>query len=190
MNIKLFFVTLFFLLSKCSNGFCQTVYTLNAPPGWKTEEFSLPPVFAPGLPINGVEDIRFSPGWSKKKALDYWTYCFLWTLQSDTPLTQTDLETCLKYYYTGLVKVNLASAKVDTAIATPVTISLHSITNVSAGRKAFEGQLHMLDYMTQNPIVLNFKIHQRGNFIFFEASPLPYTNKLWATMDSALKAIK
>ncbi len=190
MRIKLFFLFLFFLLSKCNNGFCQVAYLLNAPPDWTIERFGLPPVFAPGLPIKGIEDIRFSPDWSKKKAEGYWTYCYLWTLQSGTPLTQTELETCLKFYYTGLVKNNLKEAKIDTAQNIPVTIKLHSIANVSAGRKAFAGELHMLDYMTQEPITLNLKIHQKGNFIFFEASPLPYTNKVWAVLDSALKEVK
>ena len=190
MRIKLFFMFLFFLLSKCNNGFCQMAYILNTPPDWTIERFDLPPVFAPGLPIKGIEDIRFSPDWSKKKTEGYWTYCYLWTLQSSTPLTQTDLETCLKFYYTGLIKSNLKDAKTDTANATPVTIKLHSIPNVAPGRKAFEGELHMPDYMSRQPITLNFKIHQKNNFIYFEASPLPYANKIWAVMDSALKEIK
>jgi hypothetical protein len=190
MRIKLFFLFLFFLLSKRNDGFCQVAYLLSAPSDWTIERFGLPPVFAPGLPIKGIEDIRFSPDWSKKKTEGYWTYCYLWTLQSGTPLAQTELETCLKFYYTGLVRSNLKDAKMDTVNTTPVTVKLHPIPNVATGRKAFAGELHMLDYMTQNPITLNFKIHQRGNFIFFEASPLPYTNKMWAIMDSALKEVK
>lgn len=190
MRIKLFFMFLFFLLSKCNDGFCQLAYLLNAPPDWTIERFGLPPVFAPGLPIKGNEDIRFSPNWNKKGTEGYWTYCYLWTLQSNAPLTQTDLETCLKFYYTGLVRSNLSDAKMDTANAIPVTIKLHPIPNVAAGRKAFEGELHMLDYMSQDPITLYFKIHQRDNFIFFEASPLPYSNRIWGIMDSALKGIK
>ena len=153
-------------------------------------KINLPPVFAPGLPINGIEDIRFSPEWAKNKTEGYWTYCFLWSLQGSTPLSKTELETCLKYYYTGLIKGNLKEAKIDTLNAIPVTIKLHPIPNVAAGRKAFEGELHMLNYMTREPITLNFKIHQKDNFIFFEASPLPYSNKMWGVMDAVLKEIK
>jgi hypothetical protein len=95
-----------------------------------------------------------------------------------------------KFYYTGLIKSNLKDVKTDTANATPLTIKLHSIANVSTGKKAFAGELHMLDYMTRQPVTLNLKIHQKNNFIYFEASPLPYTHKIWAVMDSALKEIK
>lgn len=186
MRIKLFFMFLFFLLSKCNNGFCQAAYLLNTPTNWTIERFDLPPVFAPGLPIKGTEDIRFSPGWSKRDNENYWSYCYLWTLQSGEPLTQADLETCLKFYYTGLVRSNLT----DTAHLIPVTIKLHRIPNVAPGRKAFKGEIHMLDYMSKQPIILNLKIHQKNNFIFFEVSPLPYANKIWVVMDSALKEIK
>jgi hypothetical protein len=165
--------------------------------GWKKEKFALPPQFAPAIPFKGSEDIRFSPEWAKKHTEGYWTYCFLWSISDAKTLSVTVFEKSLHDYYTGLIKTNLKEAKIDTTIATPVKVQLHKSTADKTDRLGFEGKVEMMDYMTQDPIVLNFRIHVKkeiywGNFsaIFFEASPQPYSHKVWVEMDEIGNGIK
>ncbi len=179
MKIKLFFTALFLLLSKC-NAYCQEVAGLNIPAGWTTEKFALPPAFASGIPVKGTEEIAFSPQWSKKKTEGYWTYCYLWTLDGFSNLNKTGLERALTTYYTRLVITNLTLANIDSAYAIPVKVHLHQLQD---NHNFYQGTIKMLDYMTQDPMVLNISIHIKGtNLVFFQLSPLPYANKFWATM--------
>lgn len=193
MNKKLLItvVQLWLLMDTC---FSQT---LPAPKGWQKEKFALPPAFAPTIPFKGSEDIRFSPEWAKKNTDGYWTYCFVWSIAELKPLSVTTLEKSLHDYYTGLIKTNLKEAKIDTTIATPVKVQLHKIAADKTDRLAFEGKVEMMDYMTQDPIVLNFRIHIKkeiywGNFsaIFLEASPQSYNHKVWVEMDEIGNGIK
>ena len=187
MHIKLIFasLTVLFLIDR---GFSQDLPT---PKGWQVEKFALPPQFANTIPVNGTEDIRFSPEWAKKHTDGYWTYCFLWTINSNQTFTTSDFEQYLHDYYTGLIRNNLIKAKIDTAIATPVKVKLHKIEVDKTDKQAFEGVVDMLDYITQDPIKLNFRIHikkqtpgNKGTTIFFEASPQPYNHKVWLEMNN------
>jgi len=193
MNKKLLITVALLWLSA---GVCFS-QTLPEPKGWEKEKFALPPVFALTIPFKGSEDIRFSPEWAKKHTEGYWTYCFVWSITDLKPLSVTTLEKSLHDYYTGLIKTNLKGAKIDTTIATPVKVQLHKIAADKTDKLTFEGKVEMMDYMTQDPIVLNFRIHVKketywGNFsaIFFEASPQPYSHKLWLEMDEIGNGIK
>ena len=180
MKIKLFFATLFLLLSKC-NAYSQPLPTLKTPTGWTSEKFTLPPAFAPGIAYKGVEEIAFSPFWNKKKVQGYWTYCYLWTLEGSPKFSKVAFENALRTYYTRLIATNLTLANIDTAYTTPVKVIINQLKTNS---KTYEGKITMLDYMTQNPIMLNIRIKiESPNKAFFELSPLPFTNKYWVMMD-------
>jgi len=60
----------------------EAPYSLELPKGWDIERFTIPIEFAPSIPYKGVEDIRFTPGWGKAETNDYWSYAFLWYLDS------------------------------------------------------------------------------------------------------------
>src|ERR1043165_6206745 len=65
----------------------EASYNLPTPEGWGVERFPIPINFAPEIPYQGIEDIRFTPGWAKVKSAEYWSYAFLWYLEGD-------IETC------------------------------------------------------------------------------------------------
>ncbi|MEN0055065.1 MAG: hypothetical protein AAGC65_15430 [Mucilaginibacter sp.] len=189
------------LLSFAVKGFSQETlnnnYELPTPENWRTETFDLPAPFAADIPFKGTEHIRFSPGWRQKQAEDYWTYCFLWAINSQVSFTKTNLEQYLNNYYTGLVKANLAQAKIDTTIAIPVKVKLNSSRKSKTDIQAFNGQVEMLDYMTQDPIKLNLLIHIKkpkqgtnSSAVYFEVSPKPYDHKVWIKLDEFDQAIK
>jgi hypothetical protein len=192
MRIKLLFTCLLFILLKCTcySQEAAPVYTLIKPENWHTETFALPPQFAAALPVKGIEDIRFSPEWAKKGTEGYWTYAFLWIISGKATFTKTQLEKYMCDYYTGLIKANLKEAKIDTAIAKPVIIKLQNIKAGETDTQTFEGKAAMTDYMTQNPLILNFRIHVKKakpgsnvSAVYFEASPQPYKHNVWVQLD-------
>jgi len=159
-------------------------YTLDTIKGWGIERFLIPISFAPSIPYKGVEDIRFTPGWAKKATNEYWSYAFLWYLDGTPTFDAKTIEHNLKAYYTGLINVNRDSSKIADKLF-PVTSSIKTRTTEKGDLKTFDGSVHMLDYMSLQPIILNFVIHIRSctgkdkTFVFHEISPMPYSDDVW-----------
>lgn len=186
MTVKSFFISLFLLLFKL-NSIAQSQPQLANPPGWQTEKFTLPPTFAPSLPLTGKEDIRFSPQWNKQHTAGYWAYCFLWTVEGAAVINSTELEKYLTQYYTGLIKANLAGANRDTVLAVPVSVKLHQST-AKANEPTYEGRLMMPDYMSDKPLSLNVRIRVKkprsgDTALFVMVCRQPFTHPLWKQLE-------
>jgi len=190
---NILFITVFFLYLKTTGQNTseefdgkkwEAPYVLDTLKGWGVERFLIPISFAPSLPYKGVEDIRFTPGWAKKATHEYWSYAFLWYLDGTPAFNAKTIENNLKAYYTGLIKVNSDSSKIADKLF-PVTSSIKSRSTEKEDLKTFEGSVTMLDYMSQKPITLNFIIHTRSctgkdkTFVFYEVSPMPYSDDVW-----------
>ena len=162
----------------------EAPYVLDMLTGWDVERFLIPISFAPFIRYKGVEDIRFTPGWAKKTTDEYWSYAFLWYLDGTPTFDANTIENNLKAYYTGLIKVNTDSSKIADKLF-PVTSSIKPRSTEKGDLKTFEGSVNMLDYMSQQPITLNFVIHVRPcagkdkTFVFHEISPRPYSDDVW-----------
>jgi hypothetical protein len=162
-------------------------YSLPVPKDWTIERFLIPIGFAPQIPYKGVEDIRFTPGWGKIKSDEYWSYAFLWYLEGDVKSDCEIIERNLKDYYTGLIAVNGKNIPVEKMI--PVVISIKEVRKDSGDLKTYTGQINMLDYMEQKPIVLNCKVHikfcteEYKTCIFYELSPKPLSHRIWQSLD-------
>ena len=192
MKIILFVIlSLLFLKSSGQNakeGFdghkWEAPYVLDTIKGWGIERFLIPISFAPTIPYKGVEDIRFTPGWAQRTTSEYWSYAFLWYLDGYQTFDAKTIENNLHAYYTGLIKVNRDSSKIADKLF-PVTSSIKTRTTEKGDLKTFEGSVHMLDYMSLQPITLNFVIHIRScagkdkTFVFHEISPMPYSDDVW-----------
>jgi hypothetical protein len=164
-------------------------YILAIPGGWDVERFLIPISFAPQIPYNGVEDIRFMPGWGNVNSNEYWTYAFLWYL-NETPLINTEtIENNLKYYYTGLITSNIEKSKVpaDMIIATETHFKETEI--YKGDLKTYQGTVYMFDYMAQKPITLNCIVHFKTcpgsdkTFVFYEISPKTFTENVWQNLN-------
>lgn len=70
--------------------------------GWRSEEMKFPLGFAKTLRYEGVEEIRFMPGFFDANAPGYWSYAFAWVLSPGDPLGQPELESDLVTYFRGL----------------------------------------------------------------------------------------
>jgi hypothetical protein len=165
----------------------EAPYTLPIPKDWTIERFLIPIGFAPQISYKGVEDIRFTPGWSKVKNDDYWSYAFLWYLEGEVKINSRIIESNLKAYYTGLIGVNGRSIPAEKLI--PVVTSFKKTRKVNGDLKTYIGTIKMVDYMTQKPITLNCKAHLKSclgenkTFIFCELSPKPLSHNIWLSLD-------
>ncbi len=167
----------------------EAPYYLPIPKGWTTERFLVPPSFAPTIQYKGVEDIRFTPGWSKIESNEYWSYAFLWFLDGAIAFDSKILEDNLTAYYTGLFDINTDKNKIDTTRLIPVRVSVNLKKTGNEHHKTFAGIVMMNDYMTTKPISLNLLVHikscegQDKTFAFFELSPKPYTDIVWTSLN-------
>ncbi len=161
-------------------------YTLPTPKDWGIERFPLPISFAPSIAYQGVEDIRFTPGWGKASSEEYWSYAFLWYLDGKINMDAATIESNLKAYYTGLISVNGSNIPSEKLI--PVVTAFKAIKKAKGDIKTFSGSVVMLDYMEQKLITLNCKVHWKTckgsnkTYIFYELSPQSFTHPVWASL--------
>jgi len=167
----------------------QAPYHLPMPTGWNFERFLIPISFAPEISYKGVEDIRFTPGWANAKSEEYWTYAFLWYLDSAPKTDVKIIAKNLTAYYTGLIKSNTANANVSSEKLIPVTASFKKIQTDKGDLETYTGTIEMLDYMQKKPITLNCRVHlksckEQDKFVlFYELSPKPFTHSNWTNLN-------
>ena len=109
-------------------AFLLAAVLLPAPDDWRKETFKFPLQFAPGIPYEGLENVRFSPGWARFEDEAGFSYVFMWDLKA-TPATTEDLEDHLETYFNGLMGGVGAGRKVE-AKPVPASVHLHPMTTV------------------------------------------------------------
>jgi len=165
------------------------VYQLAIPEGWSSERFSLPPDFAKQLSVTGVEDLRFSPGWSDPGSEEHWSYAYLWWLEGNKDIDASFLQDNLKTLYTGLLNRNIKPRKIPMEKIYPVVVKMKNVNTASGDIKTFEGTVNMLNYIDQTPMILNIIVHKKNcadkthSSLFFEVSPKPFTHPNWVKLN-------
>lgn len=162
-------------------------YYLPTPLNWTTEQFLIPIFFAPQIRYQGIEDIRFAPGWGNDHSNEYWSYAFLWYLDGYEKIDAGILKKNLKAYYSGLVDVMKNDSASDQQV--PIKITVHNIQTNNKNLKQFSGSIYMFDYMASKPITLLYKVNiqtssvKNKTYVFYEISPQPYDHEIWKTLD-------
>lgn len=87
--------------------------TLTFKSEWKGERIDLPPTFAPGMGLKGVEEIRFAPGMFDPKSESFFSYVFVFSVSADQALTQEVIQKEMLSYYRGLAQSVLKGKKVE-----------------------------------------------------------------------------
>jgi hypothetical protein len=86
------------------------------PEGFRGETIPFPLDFAPGLAHQGVEELRFAPGFFDPEAPGYWAYTFVWRTSDPAELDAAALAAELTTYFRGLIDaVDQAKAITDRA---------------------------------------------------------------------------
>lgn len=162
----------------------QTPQLLKQPANWQFEKFKLPPVFAPGFPYKGVEELRFSPGMFVKDSTSYFTYAFAAELDSIHSISQNDIRNYLLDYFKGLCS--------STAKDRHLSIDTSKITVATERKKTIEKEviynavLNIFGVFADGaPVKLNMEVKVLNDkaaskiYLVFIASPLDKNNGIW-----------
>jgi hypothetical protein len=151
------------------------------PDGWRKESFTFPIEFAPSIPHEGREDLRFPPGFLDAKSPEFWSYVFVWWLDDDRPLDSGTLSSDLDDYFDGL--------------ADAVDKDTHKLPKQPRGTSAIvmadlaTGQVDTWDAFTTGNRVelhLRMKILTCGakHAVVFELSPAADDAAIWKQLDA------
>jgi len=162
------------------------------PEGWKQETIPFPLDFAPQLPYQGVEELRFSPGMFKPDQEGHWSYAFVWWLDGRPALDAPELTSSLQRYFAGLC-TSVAKEKGRTLDPSTITASVHAVgggeRKLGHAVMAFAGTVHAYDaFATGKPIVLNVEVwvwdcdRAGKRAALFLASPKPESAPIWSSL--------
>ena len=134
---------------------------LDAPAGWRKESFAFPLPYAPSLPYQGTEQVRFSPSWSKFADEAGFSYAVLWDLRP-TPLEPEALERALGVYFDGLMN-NVAIGRKIEALVPQTAVALHPLDAPAGWTEAYAGEIHTWNaFAKAEDLVLNVEITKRS----------------------------
>src|ERR671937_331459 len=75
---------------------------LTAPGDWRAESFDFPLRFAPSIPYQGKEHVRFNPKWDQFADDAGFSYVVLWDVK-EVAVEPADIEDHLETYFNGLM---------------------------------------------------------------------------------------
>jgi hypothetical protein len=172
------------VLACCIAGAAATALAagIEAPASWRKESFTFPLPYAPSLPYEGTEEVRFSPQWPRFDAPDGFTYAVLWDIKP-TLMEGVALERALSVYFDGLMN-NVAIARKLDAMVPQSEVSLHPLAPPEGWSGAYAGAIHTWNgFAKAEPLVLNAEIAyrpfgERMQF-FFGLSKAPRAAPAW-----------
>lgn len=171
-------------------------FQLPVPEGWNSGIIPFPIEFAPHIPYKGEEYVRTAPRWREPGSETLWSYCYVWWINVDAKITVSTLEENMQAYYAGLVNRNIISRKIDSTLVVSTTASFKETKVESGDSKTFEGSVHMLDYLSLRPMILNIRVHVQSCSnedklaILFLVSPQPQTHELWKQFEMIHKGFR
>jgi hypothetical protein len=159
-------------------------FYMPVPDGWRTETIPFPLDFAPELNYEGLEELRFAPGMFDADSEDFWTYAFIWWIPEETSIDPDSLASDLEAYFSGLGHVVAKDRGLDTSGA-----SYDVILAAADSDYDYKGEAKIFDsFVTGKMISLNIRVKkiacpdQVRLAVFFELSPQPYSQDVWATL--------
>ena len=169
-------------------------------PQWAGERIKLPPSFAPKLGVKGIEEILFAPGWRKAEEKNFFTYVFLFALESKPELTAEVLRKELLTYYIGLSRNVMRNPKLDTS---KFTVKLQALKLQEASPKGalnakfYRAEVYWIEpFATKKFQTLHFELQTwqyKGspfNYLFVCASPQKRSAPIWKTMRGIRASVK
>jgi hypothetical protein len=114
--------------------------SIPAPDNWRRESFQFPLAFAPSIPYEGAEHVRFAPAWSEFASDQGFTYVFLWDIKR-VPIEAAHLERGLAVYFDGLME-NVAHARKVAELPVSTAVVLHPLAAPAGWKEAYAGTIH------------------------------------------------
>ncbi|GAA4889331.1 hypothetical protein [Ferrimonas pelagia] len=165
-----------------------TLELLTQPAHWRGERILLPPEFAPQMSFSGVEELRFAPGMYDAEAEDFFSYLFVFELESSDRLTAEKVEQLLLQYYRGLCRT---VAQDNDSQCLPEQVILE-LTPMLGG---YQAQLDWIEpFITGKPqrLYLELSPVERGEraLMYGAASPQQRDGAIWQQLQRYLVAAK
>jgi hypothetical protein len=163
-----------------------------APDDWRKESFTFPLTFAPSIPYEGTEHVRFAPSWSRFGAENGFSYVFLWDVKA-APVATEDIEDYLEAYFGGLMK-GVAPARAVAAPKAPTAAAIHPMTAIPGWTQSFGAEVRTWNAFSKGePLHLHGEVAQRdcgaGRMqIFFAFSKARRDRPIWDALRNARKA--
>jgi hypothetical protein len=132
-----------------------------APDDWRKETFAFPLQFAPTIPYEGTEHVRFAPYWAKFDEPRGFTYVILWDIRRRT-LEAAQIERALDVYFDGLMDLITRTRKVDDP-GTVTSVALHPMAEPAGWSWASGGKLWTWNGFSKGEALeLNLEVTQRA----------------------------
>jgi len=170
----------------------RETFKLAAPAGWGGETIKLPPGFARDMKLKGSEHIRFAPGMMKPRSGSFFSYAFVFELETKPALTDAVVEEEFLKYYRGLCKavLNGKLPDVDPSVFTLKLERVKADAKRSSDKKAtdapthYTGTLNWVEpFATKKPQKLNLEIRTWSrsdrNYILACVSPQGRDKAIW-----------
>jgi len=158
--------------------------------GWGIERFPIPIDFAPEISYKGVEDVRFTTGWSNPQSDEYWSYAFLWYVAGVQKPDAKTIEKHLSMYFDGLVNRNIEKRALPKELIKKTRTELRNQPEPEGSDEAtYTGTVEMVDYMGKKPMTLQATVHLRKypstdhTIIFHQFSPQKRTAPVWGKLN-------
>lgn len=157
-----------------------------APASWREETFTFPLVFAPSIPYEGTEVVRFSPDFTKFDGGRGFTYVILWDIKQRR-IEPAEIERGLAVYFDGLME-NVTRARKIEDPGTVSSVALHPMRAPAGWGEGLSGQLWTWNAFAKGePLVLNLEVTHRAcgsdrTQIFYAFSMAPRTDGAWTQL--------
>lgn len=130
------------------------------PEGWRKESFTFPLAFAPSIPYEGKENVRFTPSWTRFGEENGFSYVFLWDLKAK-PVTPDDIEEYLEAYFNGLMHNVGLQRKLSDKEAKAVT-AVHPMAALAGWAQGYGVEVRTWNAFSKGePLLLYGEIGQR-----------------------------
>ena len=159
-----------------------------APDDWRKESFAFPLQFAPGIPYEGTEYLRFSPAWDQFADEGGFSYVVLWDVKA-VPVEPPDIEDHLETYFNGLMS-NVARGR---KLAEPPrsVVQAHPMAPLPDWQQGFGVQIRTYNSFSRGePLLLYGEVTQRKCSnermqIFFALSKSRRDQPIWNSLRKA-----
>lgn len=173
-------------------AFLAATAIIAAPDDWRKETFQFPLAFAPTIPYEGSEHVRFTPGWARFAEENGFSYVFVWDLKARAVTTE-DLEDHLEAYFNGLMK-GVAGARSVEGPPLAAAVALHPMTAIPGWTQAYGAEVRTWNAFSKGePLLLFGEVAQREcgadrMQIFFAFSRAKRDRPIWEGLRSARAA--
>ena len=158
-----------------------------APENWRKESFDFPLRFAPSIPYEGTEHVRFAPDWTRFASERGFTYVILWDIKRRT-LEPAEIERALAVYFDGLMET-ITKARDIPDPGTATAVNLHPLRSPEGWAHALGGRLWTWNGFSRGePLALHVEATDRAcgerTQVLYLFSLAPRTHAAWDELRS------